>query len=139
MRFSEKHFNFIHIKFNKALIILFILVIFLNLLDIHSTYLVITSGKGEELNNKYQEVNKLNFSRAFEDKLNSFLIMFISLSIFIFSTEVIFYINNKYKHFLDLAIHHFTWFMKYLVINIMGLLNLNYLIIVLINYYNWLI
>lgn len=137
MIFSEKHFNFIHIKFNKALIILFILIILLNLLDIHSTYLVISSGKGKELNHQYQEVNNLDFSKAFEDKLNSFLIMFISLIIFIASTEIVLYINERYKHFLDLAIHHFTWFMKYFVINILGLLNLNYLIIVLINYKNY--
>ena len=133
------HFKIFHEKFNIIIFALFFLLVLLNALDLHSTYLVISSEKGIELNPMYPEVNQGIYDRAIRDKIGDIVTMILSLFIFLISIEGVLHINNTHGHFLDHAIHHFTWFLKYFVIGVFSMVNISYILIVLNNYLIYLI
>ncbi|SEH05161.1 Uncharacterised protein [Candidatus Venteria ishoeyi] len=124
-----------HGHFNKYLLILFALLLVLNVLDVHSTYLVIESGQGIETNLEYQEVNDLEFSFAISDKIWILGKMLISLTVFVLCTEGIFYYNDKHDHVLDNHVHHLTWYMKYGIFFTFVAINLFYVYVVTHNYF----
>ncbi len=132
-------FELFHSHFNILVFMLFFLLIFLNVLDVHSTYLVISSGSGVELNPYYPEVNQGEYGRAIRDKVIDIFTMLISLIIFVLSIDSIIYLNDTHGHFLDHAIHHFTWFLKYFVVLVLGFVNFSYFFIVINNYFIYLI
>ncbi|MFW6024713.1 MAG: hypothetical protein ACOCRX_00055 [Candidatus Woesearchaeota archaeon] len=133
------HFKLFHENFNIIIFTLFFLLVSFNLLDLHSTHLVISSEKGIELNPLYPEVNQGIYDRAIKDKIKDITIILLSLFMFLVSIEGILHINNTHNHFLDHAVHHFTWFLKYFVIGVFSIVNVSYLLIVLNNYLIYLI
>ena len=89
-------YELFHGNFNRVLAIMFAITLILNVLDVDSTYKVIESGAGYELNEKYDdEVNSLDFSSAIAGKIIDLTKMMVTLLIFVLSTEYIIYVNHN--------------------------------------------